>query len=359
MEHFISLSIVEKDAHGDVMVTWSYPTVDPEVGSVIVQHAKSYILSEAHTKSSFTKHKATWLYSQATEKGTNLSALPRVESFAIYLCAKDFFPEKYSALLKILTFAYATTGSPIDVLEGLLGVFNEGKIKIAEMTWVASQFNHKKSLLTPINYIIQLLGPQIVVVWSALLIKKRVAVYCEKLGELLACIRALPQLVIHRQDWNLLRPVVLLSELQLEDLKTAGVYVAGFIDPRIKGREDLYDLLIDVSSATVEVSATAKADLTVGSYHKELATWFNEASGRDPDHIVVKALRKRTAELLEKLRGLCKDHEGTGDGRSYVTQQQLADPELAFAPHFARFLYNVALSEGMAEESQTTSSTPS
>jgi len=36
--------------------------------------------------------------------------------------------------------------------------------------------------------------------------KKRVAVYCERLAHVLRVIRALPLFSFHRQDWDVLRP---------------------------------------------------------------------------------------------------------------------------------------------------------
>lgn len=52
-------------------------------------------------------------------------------------------------------------------------------------------------------------------------------------------------MVLHRMDWSLLRPHVTLSNEELDDLRSAGVYVAGTLDEKIRQQEHLYDLLID------------------------------------------------------------------------------------------------------------------
>lgn len=57
--------------------------------------------------------------------------------------------------------------------------------------------------------------------------------------------RAFPTLVWHRQSWQILRPFMTLSTYEIEDLKSANVYCAGFTDETVKEREDLYDLLVD------------------------------------------------------------------------------------------------------------------
>jgi hypothetical protein len=65
-----------------------------------------------------------------------------------------------------------------------------------------------------------------VLLWSALLMKKRVVVYSEKLTVLLRVIRALPLLVSYRQNWSILRPLVTLQgELEIADLKVFFAWV--------------------------------------------------------------------------------------------------------------------------------------
>lgn len=41
-----------------------------------------------------------------------------------------------------------------------------------------------------------------------------------------------------------------LSSNEIEDLKSANVYCAGFTDETVKEREDLYDLLVDSNKQT-------------------------------------------------------------------------------------------------------------
>lgn len=72
----------------------------------------------------------------------------------------------------------------------------------------------------------------------------------------------------HRQDWNVLRPLVdiehdvrvirspwgaviasdsraCFSQLELEDLRTAGVYCAGTTNASVVSKTELYDVLVD------------------------------------------------------------------------------------------------------------------
>jgi hypothetical protein len=61
----------------------------------------------------------------------------------------------------------------------------------------------------------------------------------------LFCCRALPLLVFHRQNWNILRPIVVLNDSAvIADLKSAANYVAGVIDPQVNRIESEFAAVI-------------------------------------------------------------------------------------------------------------------
>lgn len=57
--------------------------------------------------------------------------------------------------------------------------------------------------------------------------------------------RTLPLFVWHRRNWDIVYPWVELEDSELTDLSMHGSYVAGFTDPAIEGRTDLYDLFVN------------------------------------------------------------------------------------------------------------------
>ena len=57
--------------------------------------------------------------------------------------------------------------------------------------------------------------------------------------------RTLPLFVWHRQNWDIVYPQLELEETELSTLTSHGTYVAGFTDPAIEGRTDLYDLFVN------------------------------------------------------------------------------------------------------------------
>lgn len=78
-----------------------------------------------------------------------------------------------------------------------------------------------------------------------MLIKRRILVVCADRQRAFAALRALPRLVWHRQDWSLLRPSIRATKEWEADLKAAAVYCAGTADSTLRGRSDLFDIVVD------------------------------------------------------------------------------------------------------------------
>lgn len=111
-----------------------------------------------------------------------------------------------------------------------------------------------------------------------MLIKKRIVVYCSDSQKLLSTVRVIPQLAIHRQDWEIVRPWIHLEEEELEDITSAAHFVAGCTDDSIEAREDLYDVFVNVDAGSVNVASHAASDFNLGKIHKEIAMWMQEAA---------------------------------------------------------------------------------
>eukprot|EP01088_Endostelium_zonatum_P019591 TRINITY_DN6845_c0_g1_i1.p1 TRINITY_DN6845_c0_g1~~TRINITY_DN6845_c0_g1_i1.p1 ORF type:complete len:365 (-),score=67.62 TRINITY_DN6845_c0_g1_i1:19-1113(-) len=352
----VGLSLVEKDKNGDVLVTWSFPALDPEVKQVALSCAN---LSGNDNNSDqevvvplqflWTKYKTSWIhvFTNQNDHANKENPLPRVVSISFILVSTVFNPEKYAALSKIMTEVYQNTGSPVRVLECYLSVFAKGKVDVPNIgSFASSDFDPKKSyLVTPIKEIIKMFGVHVILIWSALLMKKRIVVYSDSLDSLLKIIRALPLFAFHRLDWDILRPYVRLSTLQLKELEDAGVYVAGFTDSDVKMKRDLYDLLVDVNARTVTLSdhAQQSGDFKMGSFHKDLATFMvssAEAEGVS-DQTIIREVSVKTKELLKRLLSLRVKDE---NGEEYVTLESLQERKLP--PGMDRFLFAIAGAEG-------------
>jgi len=346
-----AVCIIEKDTNADVFLTWMYPNVDEDFERVLIKRS---LLSEEtiEVQFIFSKYKNEWHYLY-TILNENQQKLPRVVAFSICIISKVFCPEKYLVLGKLFAHLYTSSGSPLSILDAYLGVVMDGKYEGEGIGLYEDQkFDARKSLLvTSIKDLVKTFGLEVILIWTALMMKKRIIIYSEKLSVLLRIIRGIPVFVWHRQNWNILRPFVTLTnnpnseddEIQ-KDLLSAGVYVAGFIDANIKLRQELYDLFIDLNAQSITISEQARADFVLGSLHKDIANFLVDATENDAsEQEIIKGLAQKTKDLLTKLDSLKVEDE---EGNSYITYECLQQRKLG---RLDRFLFNVAAAEGMTK----------
>ena len=245
------------------------------------------------------------------------------------------------------------------IIKRYLSVYTKGKYKYGETEYIDSSFDIRRTYLAgSLKEVVNLFGEQSVLIWTAMLLKKRVIVYGEDLVALLRVVRSIPIFVWHRQSWDQMRPYVNTSKLELEDLRKAGVYVAGFTKSIIKTQNDLYDLFLDIGSGSAQIAEHAKgeekvknfvqgrliffpADFFLTKYHKDLGNFLvsSAQSEEQNEQLIIKDLTNKTKEFIGKLEQLKVDIEG----KRVVTLEALQQRKLP--PGMDLFLYGVAQAE--------------
>eukprot|EP00731_Ephydatia_muelleri_P020971 Em0013g698a len=189
-----------------------------------------------------------WYYLRNFQTG-GTEKLTKVVSFCIAVLTKDFSPEQYFHLAKIFGLSYLTSGSPVPIVAHYLSAYTKGNVSNppeACEPYVAQSYDVRKAYTAySLRDVVRQFGVETVLVYNALLLKKRVAVYAPALDSVLQLCQTLPLLVWHRQNWNIVYPNVDLNDLELDDLATRSTYIAGFTDTAIEGRSELYDLFIN------------------------------------------------------------------------------------------------------------------
>jgi hypothetical protein len=332
----IAAGVLERDDTNDVLGVWSYPGVEPATEQVAIARSCLETVEGSAAKLTVSQFGGKWLY-QCTQAAGEAKQLSKVTHFSVWTLAKDFHPELFLELTKVFADAYAQEGNPVSILQIFLSVFARGQGPGIN----TESFNIQHSLLAgPIKESITTFGDTFILLWVAMLLKKRIVVYCDEEEKLLQFLRCLPLLVWHRRDFDLLFPVVQLQEDQLDDLAAHGVYCAGFTDDAIKVRSDLYDVLVDIPGQSLSVNEKAKADLGMGDFHRGIGKFLSsmaaseEASTAD----VVKGITKKTTQLFSKLTVL-KDAQ--------QLNLDALEAQEGVSRSFARFLFNVAVSENM------------
>ena len=335
MQSFI---ILERDDNADVLVTFRYPNVSVEDEQVLI--ARSLLEGEElpDTFFSFSKFRGRWYYSWtiATPQGGTLG---RVRAFTVALVCTDYHPESYGSLGRLLGKQYSSGASPVQLMQTFLSALTLGKAEVADFpAWEAAAFNIKACYLGgSLRLLHESAGAEGVgLLYAAMLTKKRVAVSGGSLARMQMAVRTLPLLVWHRQAWDLMRPLVTGSELEMKELREAGVWCAGLAGAA-KSMSG-WDVMLDLDQGRVLVSDEARESLAgAGELARGVANAV--AAGGEDDQATLKAVVQRTQTQRDKLAAL---------GNPKVTLAALQALE-GLPPHLDRFLYSFAQAEGMTE----------
>jgi hypothetical protein len=305
-----SIAIVERDVNGDDLCVWSFPGVSSELQSICVNRCAS----EGQLAPEFYfKVKSDWIY-------VHTKAMPKdvardVEFFSICLVSKSFNPEKFNLILKLLTEQYLKSGDPTKVLEGYLSIHTTSKYSNDAGSFTESAFKEENVVKFDSNLkeLVQKIGVEIVILWNAVLLKKRVLIISDDLISLQQTLRTLPLFIWHRRDFSVLRPVIRNESEHIEDLTSSGVFIAGSLDASLVARSDLFDVIVSLAGgeSRVNVAGHAQADMALCAVHKELSGILTELS-EDPsttDRQLLEAVAKKTSTILTQLKSLAGEGE--------------------------------------------------
>jgi hypothetical protein len=310
-----------------------------------------------------------------------LAASSRAVGICVTVVSRSFSPERHLTLAKALAEAYAAHGSGQHLQACWLSAFARGRVPRATTifagplttlppmpaapegcAWDGAAFDASKSFRpTGARAVLAQLGVEAVLVWTALALRRRVAVVGRRheLARVVRAARVLALLVSHRLTRTdgapgaplaetpaaICWPYVALSAhafaatadeperaaaanrlslegplgaafvravdeaaaAQAEDLRAAATYVGGFTDPAALARGgDLWDVLVELrpdNLAAVSVHEAAKADFVMGPAHKEVARALLEALA-DPagtDASAIAAVAAKGAALVDRL----------------------------------------------------------
>ena len=174
------------------MHVWSYPGVDERTKRVLL--ARSNVApgaahaSHAARAKEFLFHRfdGAWHYALAgfsVEVPKNHDS--RVRQLNFVLSSTSFNPEKYRALLQILRDVYTEKGNLIEILGLYLPAFTTGRCFIPRPPgkpkgqWTAADYDDRKALLAncSLREVLRSFGAESVILWVAVMLKKRVVVY--------------------------------------------------------------------------------------------------------------------------------------------------------------------------------------
>lgn len=343
-----STGLIERDINGDVLWTWSYPSISDVDREFFTQKSRLGT-PENLVPFLFSQRDRSWYYILSSEV-EDTDHLPKVTHVSIVLVTKDFNPEKYEILCRILLRKYRKSGNPASLLESYLSVLTRGSCSTEENGRFSVQdYDVKRSYAnTKLKEFILTCGMESIIVYTALLLKKRVIVYCpeNQLTQLMSIVRSLPALVWHRQNWDIAFPVVEIDDSEVDVLKETSSYVAGVTDASVEGRTDLYDVFVNTSTGQISIAPDAKESFSMGKLHKDIAKHMVQCAEVEEatEEQIIKEISKKTTELLNNLRSLATETE---DGSHVIQLETLKERKMASATE--SFLFSLAACEGLVE----------
>nr|AGM32878.1 protein FAM45A-like protein [Coptotermes formosanus] len=188
-------------------------------------------------------------------------------------------------------------------------------------------------------------GLETILIYTALLLKKRIVVYHHSLEALLKWMSTFPALMWHRKAADILFPWVDLVSEEILDLKSSTSYVAGCRDSGAVQFTDLYDVLVNLPAREITVATHAKESMTMTKTHKDIAVFMVQLAENESlsEQHVVREIADKTRELLNQLRSLAT--VTTPEGKHMVSIETLRERNLPQA--LDNFLFNLAVAENI------------
>ena len=326
------VGLLEVDGAGP-RLSWVFPSLGEAVDAVDVIASRAQLLEpEPITSSfSFSRYKSLWFYSLARDRKGGGDATqhdvvhPAVSRFALFIGSGHFHPERYEAMLHVLMRGFE--GSPLSLLQRVLSVSTKGSASApGGADFVASHFSAgltETALASQLAATVRRvgLGP-CATLWAAMMLRGRVGVLGTDAASVLSVVRTLPLLCTTRRRWEVLIPLCgLRLPQEIDELRSAGTYAAGFTDASIVERPELFDVLLVLDDGGTG-SAKDHADLRLSpsgahlqpppSVQAELDAALGGCAA-DGKGGLLGALEKATARLLERARGAAAATGGQDD----------------------------------------------
>lgn len=298
----------------------------------------------------YRHHQNVWIYMKTNESKSDIK-----KQFIIVLITNDFNPEKYDSLSKYLAKSYQRNGDVNKLLSIYLSLIINGSCSTEQNgSFQYNSFNQLEIMASksPIKSIIKMFGLDVILIFTGLLLKKRIAVYHHKCDTLLQFIIALPAFVWHRHNWDqILYPCIELSSQQeVDELKSLNHYVAGFLESQVENRTDLYDVYVNLAAVEITVAHSAKDTFCMTKTHKDIAVFMSRQAESEStsDMDVIKELMGKTKELIKTLKSLGSSSETQANDetrKTVITLDKIKERKLA--PALENFLWNLTLAEDL------------
>eukprot|EP00055_Hartaetosiga_balthica_P012852 m.63743 g.63743 ORF g.63743 m.63743 type:complete len:351 (+) comp8086_c1_seq1:200-1252(+) len=346
----LKLLIVDKESDGELLVTYVYPNVSEETRSYVLS-----LLSEPSFQSleficgrqqdefvylkslNTTPENASNQDEENQEENTDTaSKKPFIAQTTLVLIQKEFFPKKYNDLCTILLNSYLEERNGPLLVQLCIQLTVRNKLG---KEWAASAYSEDQLVEGIVfNELASKLEMRFIMLFSAIVLKKRVAIVASDPAEVLTLCNTIAALNPKNGNtaFNSIFPMI--NENNVSVLQSYSSYIAGFIDGNIVPMNAV-DVLFDVEHNDIQI-LNNEEQFALGKFHKDVATQFLQDCNNGNDTLAVMNMLKERISVLESAVEACKDESGK------VTIESLEDQKMGKA--MKSFCYNYAVACGLA-----------
>lgn len=333
-DNLISCHIIHKFHNNNVLFTWSYHSITEECKKLILSSIP--LLDGVNNKEIYLKSK-NWVYlwQAPVDKDEYKSAI-------IGLVTKDFNPCKYSGFCRMLCSNYIENQNAVELVKIFLDCIIVNSSLTNRKNGMVSKYDFKNyNLTTNLKELIKQFGLEIILIYTALLLKKRVIVYHSNFIYLQKCLLSFTYLVHNRNINSYLLPLI----NSAADLQNKSFFMAGIKRDISNLKPNQYDLFVNLKTNTINISTGSKDILSMTKTHKDIAMLLQQLS-EEPgltEEQLVEQLNSKTNDLLTFLNSLSTTTADTG--KQMVTIESLRSKN--FNKNLENFLFNIAVAENI------------
>ncbi|XP_014281545.1 DENN domain-containing protein 10 [Halyomorpha halys] len=338
MSHLLACSILERSKFGEPIWTWAYPS--------LTESQKSYIVKKTPIEDQKTffygKVKNIWFYVSDLMDGEP-EKFPDVQNFSIILWARDFNPDKYQKLGHVLGQVYGKTADPTQVLQHFISVMTIGICSIDGNDSPMEFGMVGKYKKTDLKELIKHFGLEAIVIYSAMLLKKRVIVYHHGLIQLLESLKSFPSFIPHRKFDETLFPWFEVTDEGIAALRNRKFFVAGCYDNSILSHPELTDIFVNIPAKEISITPQSKEGLAMTKIQKDVALFLVQLSESDlSEEDLIKKIGEKTHEIIDNMKSMTSTRD---DGREVLYISRLKENDVN--PAMMTFLIQLATAENI------------
>jgi len=334
------LILIERESlDGHLHVAWQFPSLSGAQSKLTLDRCKQFLCNpDIDLTFAYFRLGVNWQYILWTDHTISRD----VNGFGISILTSEFNPSAYRSILEEFSKLYASKKEPTCMLDEYLQLFT-GQMRFSKY----GNFDSRVELIQPggskERYIVDIisdLGADWILLYTAILLKRKVVVVHENLEYLLNCVCMMTHLCWHRRIELLANnhPLVGVGKLESTHLSKSPYFIAGFTD--LKQAKQDYDVLLNLNSKSIEISNDSVRDFALCKFQKEIAVKVLEGVKRKPDSQgLIKISNTETQNLLKKLNML--------KTAKHITRDELE--EKGFAEKTFRFLLNLCIAEGILQ----------